>query len=86
MTSKPSENVKNPSSQKTPSLSNFDLFCEKLNVNIEMREGETWIAFDSINECTDESVSSYLTSLKSIYPNDKFRALNRTTGRLVDFI
>ena len=86
MTAKTSETVKQPSGHKVPTLANADLFCEQLNVNIEIREDDTWVAFDSLNACSDESVSDYLSNLKTAHPKAKFRALNRATGRLVDFI
>lgn len=86
MTLKKSDAVKNPSVCKGDLVSEGDLFCHKLNVNIEMREGDAWVAFDFLNDCNDESVLNYLQNLQAIHPNHKFRALNRTTGRLVNFL
>lgn len=45
-----------------------------------------WVFLENIREATAGEVATYLKRLKSVYPENRLRAVNATTGKTVDLI
>ncbi len=45
-----------------------------------------WAFLEKVYEATSDEVTAYLKRLKSTYPDNLIRAVNTTTGKIVDLI
>ena len=45
-----------------------------------------WVFLEKVYEATSDEVSAYLKRMKSAYPDNLIRAINTTTGKIVDLI
>jgi hypothetical protein len=45
-----------------------------------------WVFLEKVYEATSDEVTVYLKRLKSTYPDNLIRAINTTTGKIVDLI
>ena len=45
-----------------------------------------WVFLEKVYEATSEEVASYLKRLKAAYPEDLIRAVNSSTGKIIDLI
>lgn len=45
-----------------------------------------WVFLEKLYEATAEEIATYLKRLKSVYPENRIRAVNATTGKTIDLI
>lgn len=45
-----------------------------------------WVFLEKVYEATSTEVASYLKRLKAAYPEDLIRAVNSSTGKIIDLI
>lgn len=60
-------------------------FYSKLSITFEALLVDGWATFDWLNDITWAEMDHELQHLKAMNPQTCFRAINRTTGRMVDF-
>ena len=62
-------------------------YYTQLNVSFEVfLNGEGWIVVDWLAECGANEIEQMLRNLERQYPNERIRVIDKTTGRLIDFI
>lgn len=72
------------SGSKPPSFEKI-CFYSTLSVTIEALFDESWATVDWIKDCSAADIECRLSSLKELNPVMSFRAMNQTTGRMIDF-
>lgn len=60
-------------------------FYKGLNIIIEALMDGGWVTVDWLKDCADTEIEEALRKLKEINPSVIYRAINRTTGRMMDF-
>lgn len=81
--------VHKPSAGRVLSPSEIQEVCfqQELNVRIEVQtDSKEWVFLDTARGCTDAFVEDLLYRLSQDYPGQALRAIDMTTGRLVDMI
>jgi hypothetical protein len=83
----PYQSSKRPWRNRAVKQINFEHLCyySTLNVVFEALLADGWATVDWINNCTSDDIDSGLDSLKILLPHVCLRAINRTTGRMMDF-
>ena len=71
-----------------PKQSGFEKLCfyDDLNILYEAQTPDGWITVDWSEKCQLADIPKKLEELKECAPATCFRAINRTTGRMMDFI
>lgn len=60
-------------------------FPQTLNIRFEVQsDSREWVFLDTAKECSDAVVSEKLSELSQSYPGQSLRAIDMTTGRLID--
>lgn len=60
-------------------------FYKQLDIIIESLVDGGWVTVDWLKDCRDIEIDEALTKLKEVNPSIVYRAINRTTGRMMDF-
>lgn len=78
---------KRPNKKSSKQAPSIDFVCAPKSeyIFIETLINERWIVVDWVTENQDILVETVIETLKSISPNDRFRATHQTTGRIVNF-
>jgi hypothetical protein len=45
-----------------------------------------WVFLEKVYEATKEEVATYLKRMKSIYPDNRIRACDSESGKIIDLI
>ena len=76
-----------PSAGRILSPSEIEEVCfqQALNIRFEVQsDSREWVFLDTAKDCSDTMVSEKLSELSQTYPGQSLRAIDMTTGRLVD--
>ena len=60
-------------------------FYRQLDIILEALMDGGWVVVDWLKDCADAEIEDALNSLKVVNPSVIYRAINRTTGRMMDF-
>jgi hypothetical protein len=69
---------------KHPSVESV-CFYKQLNITIKALMSEGWVTVDWLEDCGEEEIDQMLSRLKETNTRLCYRAINSTTGRMMDF-
>lgn len=62
-------------------------YYQHLNASFEVfYEDIGWLTVDWVSNSTDQHITEMLISLANQYPHSRIRVMDKTTGRMLDFI
>lgn len=75
---------KRKSAEKEVNIENI-CFYKQLNIIIEALMDGGWVTVDWITDCSATQIEDALSNHKELNSRVIYRAINRTTGRMMDF-